>query len=241
MKILTVFFLIIFSPNLLAQTFFYRSDSRAPTGPGGIFEMGFHPWGENDNLLEHVEADSLGGHGGAPTSAFVATSTDSDVVVDISAAEEGDGTEFYLYEVRPTDNFYSVETSFREWGRTDSGYLEALDDFGDQHEYVAFGGISREQIRRATLYRIVNGIPVPSRIEDNAHYQEITSAANPDPYPHMYPSGAHTQFSTTYACANNTSYSSVSRREILKSEDKFYKKMQKCNALILAEAFVADF
>ncbi|MDE9553291.1 hypothetical protein KKJ06_20080 [Xenorhabdus bovienii] len=240
MKILTAFFLLIFSPVLLAQTFFYRADSRAPTGTDGIFDMGFHPWEENDNLLEHVEAASLGAHGGAPTSAFVATSTDSNVAVDIYADGEGDGTVFYLYEVRPTNNFYSVETSFREWGRTDGGYLEALDDFGDQHEYVAFAGISREQIRSATLYRIENGMPVPSIVTNNPNYQEVTSAANTDPYPHMYPSGAQTQFSTTYACANSTSYSSASRSEILKPEEKFYKKMQKCNALILAEAFVAE-
>ncbi|EDV2568427.1 TPA: scabin-related ADP-ribosyltransferase [Salmonella enterica] len=195
MKILTVFILIVFSPTLLAQNFFYRSDSRAPTGPSGIFETGFHPWGENDNLLNHVEADSLGEHDEALGSAFVATSTDVNVAFDISATEAGDGTKFYIYEVRPTDNFYSVEISFREWGRKDSGYLRALDNFGDQHEYVAFGGISREQIRKATLYQIVNGVSVSSGVEYNTHYQEITSAANLGPYPHMYPSGAQTQYS----------------------------------------------
>lgn len=238
MKVLLVFFFIIFSSITMAQTYFYRSDSRAPTGNDGIFNTGFIPWGENDNLLEHVEAASLGEHGGSPTSAFVATSTDSDVAVGVSASEEGDGTEFYLYEVRPTDNFYSVETSFREWGRADAGYLEALEDFGDQHEYAAFAGISSEQIRRATLYRIENGIPVPSTVINNPHYREETSAANTGPYPHMYPSGDETQFSTTYACANNTAYASANESILLGEKGGFYKKMQKCNALLLAETFM---
>lgn len=237
--LMVIFSLLFFSPALLAQTFFYRSDSRPPTGADGIFERGFHPWGENDNLLEHVQGDSLGEHGAAASSAFVATSTDSGVAIGISAAEEEDGTEFYLYEIRPTNNFYSVDGSFRAWGNSDAGYRAALEDFGHQQEYVAFGGISREQVFRATLYRVVGGQPTATTtIFNNGHYENIASAASVGPYPHMYPSGDETQFSTTYACANNNTSSSANGRFSLGQSGGFYKKMQKCNALLLAETFI---
>lgn len=248
MKILTVLFLLIFSQSLWAQTFFYRSDVRAPTGPNGIFETGFHAWGENDNLLEHVQGDSLGQHG-EESSAFVATSMNEYVAIDHALDElgdaygeegEGEGEEFYLYEIRPENNFYSVETSFREWASRDSGYVAPLNGLGYEREYAALGGIARELIYRATLYRIGEGNSYQQvEVMYNPYYVNEISEANSAPYPHMYPSSFHTQFSTAYSCAHNASSQSSRKREAL--ADKFYEKMQKCNMLILAEAFVDGF
>lgn len=163
----------------------YRADTRPPQI---IFAQGFHPRGENDNLLEHVQGVSLGEHGDEANSAYVATTSHRNVALGIGSSEPA----FYLYEIMPTNNFYKVTKSFSHYATIPGqrAYLNAVEEYRHQHEYVAFAGIAKEQIIQATHYLMIHGAPVarnpPIR---NHHFRRVNGSVNPGPYPYWYPYG----------------------------------------------------
>lgn len=204
---LPIFMLLVTVASTLwaaAPSVVYRTDVRPPTvlsdGSPGIFSTGFREWGENDDLEQHVDGSSLGREG-ADGSAFVATTTDLQFATGRFFTSLG--AEFYVYEIRPTDNFYGVILTFESWGRSDAYYRELAEDYRFQAEYAAFGGIASDQIIRATRYTVVNGQAVRGNTVNNPSYQPAATVANGNPYPHRPP--ATNIWNPTVHCATSSS------------------------------------
>jgi len=223
-RLFILIFLLIAASTLIASpSRVYRADTRPPDGASGIFSTGFHPWGENDNLAQHVLGFSLGEENQFG-SAFVATTADFEFATGPFFAEGRTG--FWVYEIRPTNNFYSVVLSFEHYVQTDDYYQELLSDYRHQAEYAALGGIAREQIIRATYYSVENGRAVPGVSEANSSYVPDSTAANDSYYP-----GAGVVAnprSPILLCANNTHFDSASN--LVDSADSltFEEKLMRC-------------
>lgn len=212
--------LFICSNIYAAPSIVYRMDKREPAD---IFEEGFKSWGTNDNLLEHIEGISMGVTDGSG-SAFVSTTSDRQYALDFAQAVRLQN--FYIYDIRPTDNFYSLNITFSHFAQTDPGYNQILYNFESSNEYAAFNGISNSQIIRATRYVVENNVATPSQVFVNNAYVNAITTANTQPYPHMYSSEVETIFSGIYECANHT-YS----KKRLKNDNigfPFYEKMLYC-------------
>jgi len=219
----------------------YRTDYRPPVrtedGRPGIFSTGFHPWGENDNLVEHVEGTSLGIEG-ASGSAFVGTTTSLQFATSRFFTSLGE-TEFYVYEVRPTDNFYSVVLSFESWARSDPDYNDLLEDFSYQAEYAAFGGIAAEQILRATRYRVVNGQIIRFETVENPSYQRGATVANDGSYPYRHSS--ENIWNASFECArSSSSHLSLDKAAANDAESvPFDEKMKVCYRRLSSNAAIS--
>ncbi|WP_186381462.1 enterotoxin A family protein [Yersinia mollaretii] len=136
----------------------YRADSRTPeeiTQAGGMFPFSDLP--QDNDLLHHFEGESLDGY----TSAFVSTTASLRHAIDhaaftarISDTEPFDPEfETYLYVIRPTENFYSIDESFNHARETsaENSHLytklsSLLHDYGGMEEWVAFGGFADTRI-----------------------------------------------------------------------------------------------
>lgn len=198
----------------------YRMDKRPPAE---IFKTGFEQWGNNDNLLEHVEGISMGITDGSG-SAFVSTTSDLNYAIEFARAVRLQ--EFYIYEIRATSNFYSLNITFTHFSQADPGYLEVLHNFESSNEFAAHLGISNSQIRRAWLYTVQNDLATQGPAIENPSYRDEGTAASEEAYGFMHPSDEETPFSGVYDCANHT-YSRA------KNKDKgeifpFFKKMLYC-------------
>ncbi len=177
-------FLLTFTIGAQAVDIVYRNDQRPPEI---IFQQGFLPLGENDNILSHVEGESC--ISGTRNSVFVATTTNYGFAENFGRdVPEGDA--FWVYSIRPTDNFYSAYTSLMH-AYEDSGheiFRTTADTFLEQREYMAFFGVASTQIMGAWLYRS-NGLGVePSRLSytTNPYYIEEHTDVNQNPYPIYY-------------------------------------------------------
>jgi Pertussis toxin, subunit 1 len=163
--------------------YMYRADSRSPED---IFSQGFHPAGANDDLFKHVTGESCFLGGG--NSAFVSTSSNLDFPLLMGDSEPG--SVFYIYKIRPTNNFYSVYKSFLNYFQKSGNSLfhKASEIYREQNEWAAFAGISKAQIMCATSY-ISKGKDLPPtvlEILNNKNYQIGNSQANLGPYPICY-------------------------------------------------------
>ncbi|CNL06038.1 enterotoxin A family protein [Yersinia aleksiciae] len=136
----------------------YRADSRAPeeiTLAGGMFPFSDLP--QDPDLLHHFEGESLEGY----TSAFVSTTASLRQAINHAAftARMSDAEPFdpefetYLYIIRPSENFYSIDTSFNHAREelTENSLLYAklrnlLRDYGGMEEWVALGGFTNTRI-----------------------------------------------------------------------------------------------
>lgn len=209
--------IFMYNKAYAAPSIVYRMDKRPPSE---IFKHGFKTWGDNDNLFEHVEGISMGITDGSG-SAFVSTTSDLQYAIEFAQAVRLE--EFYIYEIRATDNFYSLNITFTHFAQTDPGYNEILYNFASSNEFAAYHGISNSQIIRATLYTVQNNETLPGQVFENELYQYEVTTANSSPYNHMYPAEEETIFSGIYDCANHT-YAKSKKRDLF----PFFKKMLYC-------------
>ncbi|CAI1123827.1 scabin-related ADP-ribosyltransferase [Serratia ficaria] len=164
------------------QTFFYRADTRPREI---IFNSGFPPLGNNDNMYQHVDGWSC--FSGSQDSAFISTSASESFSRQWGAGSVLSGTHFYLYTVRATPNFYNVAQSLRTaYEQTGDIRLSAMaDNYGYQQEWAAAGAIANTQIREVTEY-ISNGSELaPTRVDSypNPHYLATPTAPSTSSYP----------------------------------------------------------
>lgn len=155
-------FLFLFGFSLIAVAIdvepvnrVYRVDSR---NPEEIFQNGFTSWGNNDNIVAHITGDSCVSTDAspAPNSAFVATTSDWDWASDtaISMAFSDDQT-MYLYEIVPTQQFYSAALSLENYEvlHPEQHIPQSAHLFSEgEHEWLAHGGIAARQIRTAYIF-----------------------------------------------------------------------------------------
>lgn len=220
-----LFFILMLTVNsVCAQpvTTVYRSDFREP---GEVFSTGFHNWGENDSIEEHVQSTSSGLNS-VRDSAFVSTSWDRQSAINVALLYMTE-TPFYIYDIRATDNFYNVPLTLDTYG-----YEELHEDFEDQHEYAALGGISAAQIISATRYTVafVQGIPQVTEHEttSNPNYERIPTQANERPYPATEPY----EELEPIVCANYTGYSASMMKSKKSLTIPFNEKIKTCESTI---------
>ncbi len=163
----------------------YRSDYRKPAD---IFVKGFETLGDNDSLEDHVSGSSC--RTGTSTTAFVATTSSENFAVswgrDRAIIHPG-ASEFYVYKMRATENFYSAGASLREaYRRTgDVKYVALADHYEYQKEWLAVGGVPASQVEMADVYSTPDksGNVVHIRSEVNPNYDRTTKGSgNPKPY-----------------------------------------------------------
>ena len=165
--------------------FVYRSDYRKPAD---IFAKGFEALGDNDSLEDHVSGSSC--RTGTSTTAFVATTASENFAISWGrdrAILHSAATEFYVYKMRATENFYSAGASLREaYRKTGDEKYEALaNHYEYQKEWLAVGGVPSSQIEMADVYSTPDksGNVVRLRSEVNSNYDRtIQGSGNPKPY-----------------------------------------------------------
>lgn len=143
-----------------SRTIVYRANA---SDPFTILERGgFHPRLETNerfsyNLTRHFEGEALEGE----TSGFVSTSYSlrSTILHAASLARPNsempfdDDFTYYIYMIRPADNFYDLESSLIHFCESLPGGSEwqdrcrrVLRDYGGMHELVALHGFSADRI-----------------------------------------------------------------------------------------------
>ena len=158
--------------------------------PADIFARGFEALGDNDSLEDHVNGKSCKTAHGTSTTAFVATTSSKQFAIDWGrdrAFLHPGATEFYVYKMQATENFYSAGASLREASRRtgESKYVALADHYDYQKEWLAVGGVPTSQIEMADAYSTPDksGKVVHLHSEMNPNYDRtIWGSGNPRPY-----------------------------------------------------------
>ncbi|MDX7992146.1 hypothetical protein [Xenorhabdus littoralis] len=228
-------------------THVYRMDSRLPDtifrpppAEGRPAEGGFAPRGTNDNIAEHVQEVTFQGEV-AESSIFVATSANRDWTIHWGADFQ-DERPFYIYDIRPTSNFYSAILSFQAlYARTGNRqYLNLINTYSEQEEYPARGGISVTQIYGAREFHYDSDIDdyVEGEYTLNRYYVDIDTAANPGPYTPISQIPREIIVPETY-CALNLSMPRDSARFNARTDKyPFLRKLRLCHDSLLTIAFL---
>lgn len=130
--------------------FFYRYDL---TPPEDIFMHGFVANGENFNMYQHIMGASCSD--GNATSGFVSTSSSEHVTDNMGTQFTPSGVIYYIYTIRPTVNFYNSLISLQSayWRTRDERFLNAMEIYGHEQEWLAERGIHPSQIHSVSAYR----------------------------------------------------------------------------------------
>ncbi|MDX7999257.1 hypothetical protein FE394_08590 [Xenorhabdus sp. Reich] len=222
-------------------THVYRMDTRHPDTIFLPAQGGFAPWGTNDNIVEHVQDATLQGEN-AEASIFVSTSANRDWTIQWGVLFQG-REEFYIYDIRPTFNFYSAISSFQAlYARTgDPRYFNLIDTYSAQEEYSARGGIPVTQIygAREFHYDPDSGDYVEGEYALNRYYVDIDTAANPTPYTPISQIPREIIVPETY-CALNLSMPRDSARFNARTDKyPFLRKLKLCHDSLLTIAFLS--
>ncbi|CDL82990.1 enterotoxin A family protein [Xenorhabdus szentirmaii] len=232
-----------------AVTRVYRMDTRNPNVIFRPVEGGFSPAGTNDNIAEHVQVASFPNPGPPEeASIFVSTSASRDFAIHWGS-DFLHGETFYVYEIRPTSNFYnamsSLQALYNQTGNRE--YLTLIRAYEEQEEYAAREGIAVTQIVNArefvydpNTYRYVEG-----ELRVNQDYEEEDTTVNPDPYipVSQAPSTSHIIEPVT-SCALNLDKFHFDHMMIRMSDkmDKysFLKELKACHNSLLLNAFLNE-
>lgn len=183
MKIISFIIFIIassFSINASAAiSHVYRADMRPPEQ---VFRDGFASFGTNTNFVDHILG--LSGVAGNRDSAFIPTSANRNSSMRfVSDGVNVHGT-YYLYDIRPTDNFYYATTTiyaiFDRAGYRISEELRSV--LSQELEYSAYGSISGSQIRGVTAYTRNSQGQLEGRYIANEYYIDSNTGPNDGNY-----------------------------------------------------------
>ncbi|MBE8595207.1 enterotoxin A family protein [Xenorhabdus sp. BG5] len=247
MKILKFLYLLCVVFLYIAQSYaqppiniVYRMDFRPLERI--IRDGGFRPLGMNDDIAQHVQG--VEPQNEADRSAFVATSTDPEFVFEWGADFDDEHDPFYIYDIRPTSNFYSVVSSLQYlYQQTDNNeYRRLINTFGYQSEYVAVGGIDISLVRGVWEYVYDNSTHYYVQSGDyirNPSYQHDITEPNTGPYiQHSQPQNE--VITAVSYCALNLSLPRYSARLVAHTSDKypFLKKLKICNDSLSTIAFL---
>ena len=155
--------------------FVYRVDTR---GPDVIFDEGFLAWGNNHNIVAHINGATCSTDGS--TSAFISTAADRDAALGIVRQYLSQGRTAYLYTIRADDNFYSGPQSIdylQPFARSPLSIM-SLEMARRADEWDAISAIPSANIREVAEYQPTGEIENHS----NAQYVNIDTTGNPSPY-----------------------------------------------------------
>ncbi|MDX7987137.1 hypothetical protein FE392_07300 [Xenorhabdus sp. 12] len=224
----------------------YRMDTRNPNVIFRPAEGGFSPAGINDNIAKHVQVASFPNPGPPEeASIFVSTSASRDFATRWGAGFLN-GETFYVYEIRPTPNFYNTTLSLQAlYDRTGNREYETLmETYEYQEEYAAREGIDVTQIYNARefVYDPNSGGYVEGALHENQYYQDADTTVNPDPYIPTSLIPSEVIEPVTY-CALNRSHSHFESymARISKRTDKypFLKELKECHDSLLLDSFLS--
>ncbi|CAM3362342.1 hypothetical protein; putative exported protein [Xenorhabdus nematophila ATCC 19061] len=249
-----LFVLFLYATPSLAVTFFYRADDRPFEEILASDPAGFNSWGVNDDLVRHVEGEILG-EPEPESSAFIATTSDFDQAVAIAQIgivatdSHAPRMPFYIYAIRPTDNFYSVELSFRHFQQQTGNpvFGELLEDYGEQREYAAYRHIPIVQIRQVMTYEYNSEMRryVRTRTISNNAYVEAETEPNHGPYPHFNlpdPAGySMSEHNCVINFNNSSSVLSFVSRSLAKNDDyqSAIIKWRRCHIMLETTSIIS--
>lgn len=188
MRIIVYFFcfFISFQAFSAPPSWVYRGDKRPP---GIIFQEGFLPYGENNNLMGHLTGMTSSGavaKGKKPTSNFVSTTSSMDIALEFALGSIQPSETRWVYTINARENFYPAMESARHiasvHNRDISPELSAI--LEREYEYSALGGVSTWAIQQAQEYTAdIYGYVSAGRLITNPNFHEIVgSHANDSPY-----------------------------------------------------------
>ncbi|MEX0445144.1 enterotoxin A family protein [Xenorhabdus sp. SGI246] len=220
----------------------YRMDTRPPERIFRTTGGGFSPWGTNNNIVEHVQEYGDIEHAAA-ASAFVSTTANEEVAIDWGVNFENRQT-FYIYDIRPTTNFYSVILSLQNlYAQTgNTNYLRLINVYEDQEEYVAIRGIAVTQIRGAQefLYDWVSNAYVEGDYISNRVYQDLETTANVGPYISSTQLPREVVTTETYCALNLSTFSRRYDRLAASTHTyPFLRKWKQCHDGLSITAFLS--
>ncbi|HHQ4020353.1 TPA: scabin-related ADP-ribosyltransferase [Pseudomonas aeruginosa] len=172
----------------------WRIDTRPPSE---IFQNGFRSWGTNNNPVAHSTGASCIPDQN-PDSAFISTTASEDFArayVNGRADTTPDGVQFTIYEIRATDNFYSLPRTLADLDERGVFNIPASARIGPTltYEWDAIETIPPSLIRSAITYTVVNRRAQAGDIQINNNYIEGDTHANNDPYQN-WPGGRFNAF-----------------------------------------------
>jgi hypothetical protein len=178
----------------------YRVDTREPLTD--IFLNGMTSLGSNDDVLSHVKGDSC--YYDKQTSAFISTTADENQAREHMKKLWGnskykDVTEMYVYEIQPSENFYSAWHTLKymaDLAKLADPELEAANNVYEKYanawrpmkEWIAKESISNSQIKKVTKYKKKLGTVREMVMEmsaENPHYSidlDTPPTASSQPY-----------------------------------------------------------
>lgn len=173
---------------LPAQVF--RVDDR---NPSVIFQAGFHAWGVNTNLLEHIEGSTCNfPEATRPVvtgSTYISTSEDTQVAMNVvrvrlrQMIRAAQPAVVWMYTIRATQNVFNVARTFEASGQTlGAGRLQpAYRTAVVLREWVFRGDLPRDLIVGAQRYEMINDVPVAvaNGYLANPHFVDARTEANP--------------------------------------------------------------
>lgn len=167
----------IFSSTVLSEPFnVYRVDTR---GPDEVFANGFNAWGNDYNIVAHINGATCSTVGS--TSAFISTARSYQAAVGIVERHLEQREVTYLYSIRADDNFYSGPASidyFQQFSPLSPLSLNSLHMARRADEWDAVDVIPTENIRNVL---IVHRDGTPEAVS-NPRYSNIDTTGNPLPY-----------------------------------------------------------
>ncbi|MBG6246928.1 MAG: hypothetical protein EKD82_01365 [Candidatus Symbiopectobacterium sp. PLON1] len=179
-RIMLIFVVCLFSGGAYSAFFFRYS----VVPPEQVFQQGFLPLGNNSNVYQHVTGVSCFDRNA--NSRFISTSSSEFMAMEMANANTPIGSNYYLYRIRPTDNFYNSMNSVQAaMNRThDERFFEAYLYYMLEDEWFAEGGISPQQIHSAIEYQSHGPHQEATLIREypNAAYIDADSAPNDTVY-----------------------------------------------------------
>ncbi|EBC5529440.1 hypothetical protein C3M26_21680 [Salmonella enterica] len=152
------------SPSTYSGTppkFVYRVDSRRPDE---IFQNGFEAWGNNYNLIAHVNGASCSTSGSQ--SGFISTTSNLDAANAIAEQHVAERGVAYIYTIRADNTFYNA--------------AESIDWLHSTYNAGPYTVMSLEMARRAGEWDAVDRIP-PENIQQVSVLRglQVSTAQNP--------------------------------------------------------------
>lgn len=168
----------------------YRADSRPPSE---VFSSGFHAWGTNINFNAHILGVS--GRRGSRNSAFIPTTSivNRANAFAIDLLNVSRDRRSYVYNIRPTANFYSASTTM--YYIYDESKKRVPDDVRsvlvEEQEYSAYQHIPPELIESVTIHERLSDNTISTSIVRNMNYRPDNTTSNEEPFTTRPPGSNH--------------------------------------------------
>ncbi|UNU29387.1 scabin-related ADP-ribosyltransferase [Aeromonas hydrophila] len=158
-------------------SFVYRVDSRSYEE---IFRNGFHAWGRDYNIVDHVNGATCSTQNGS-TSGFISTAADFASARAIADEHLRQGRNAFLYTIRADYTFYSGPASIdylQQYNPLSPLSIMSLEMARRADEWDAIDVIPPENIREVIEYRVQGG----QTEYTNPRYLNVNTTGNPEPY-----------------------------------------------------------